>query len=243
MNDKSEVLAARMEQSLGGGLFMQTAGSQTFAPDWAALAGLNKKIALVMGELKIVQEDAKHQQGWKYASYGAVVQGIRKSLSKHGVGLYANLIRHEQQSQGKGIKSVVEVEFTFADGETGALRTSRWAGEAMDFGIADKGLNKAYTAAEKYFLMRTFLVSTSDDVEPDATPQARQDEPHWIEKEQVRKRFWAWTTDMALSNKEVHEALGVEHVSDYEGSMQEAKERIIAYVNTNASEAADANTD
>lgn len=154
-------------------LFIRTAGSLTFAPDWAALAGLNKKIALVMGELQIVQEDAKHHQGWKYASYGAVVQGVRESLSKHGVGLYANLIHYQQEKQAKGVKSMVEVEFTFADGETGALRTSRWAGEAMDFGVADKGLNKAYTAAEKFFLMRTFLVSTSDDAEPDATSEPK----------------------------------------------------------------------
>lgn len=155
------------------GLLIQTAGSLTFAPNWAALAGLNKKIATVMGQLQVVQEDAKHQQGWKYASYGAVVQGVREALSNQGVGLYANLIHYEQQKQPKGIKSIVEVEFTFADGETGAMRTSRWAGEAADFGVADKGLNKAYTAAEKYFLMRTFLVSTSDDVEPDATSKPK----------------------------------------------------------------------
>ena len=63
-------------------------------------------------------------------------------------------------------------------------------------------------------------------------------EPHWIEKEQVRKRFWAWTTDMALNSKEVHEALGAEHVADYEGSMLEAKEQIISYVNAKATEVA-----
>lgn len=58
--------------------------------------------------------------------------------------------------------------------------------------------------------------------------------PHWIDGEQVRKRFWAWTTGMALSNEDVHIALGAEHVADYEGSMIEAKERIIAYVNKQA---------
>ena len=76
------------------------------------------------------------------------------------------------------------------------------------------------------------LIDWLDGVEP---PK----EPHWIEKEQVRKRFWAWTTDMALSNNEVHEALAVEHVADYEGSMQEAKDQIIAYVNTKAVEEQD----
>ena len=71
--------------------------------------------------------------------------------------------------------------------------------------------------------------------EPVAT-EAETSKPHWIEDERVRKRFWAWTTNMALSNNEVHEALGVEHVADYQGSMQEAKDQLIAYVNKMAAE-------
>jgi len=154
-----------------GGLRLETGGSLTVAPNWAAIASLSKKMAGVMGELKTVLEDSKHPQGWKYASYSAVATALREALSSQSLGLFANLIQYKQEIQGKGLKSLVEVEFTFADGETGAMRTSRWAGEAVDFGSADKGLNKAYTAAEKYFLMRTFLVSTSDDVESDASSE------------------------------------------------------------------------
>jgi len=173
-----------------GGLRLETGGSLTVGPNWAAIASLGKKMANVMGELKTVLEDSKHPQGWKYASYSAVATALREALSSQSLGLFANLIKYEQQVQGKGLKSIVEVEFTFADGETGAMRTSRWAGEAVDFGSADKGLNKAYTAAEKYFLMRTFLVSTSDDVEPDASDEpptqvgqniTRRSQPEWEE--------------------------------------------------------------
>jgi len=52
--------------------------------------------------------------------------------------------------------------------------------------------------------------------EPEAE-QAETSKPHWIEDERVRKRFWAWTTNMALDSDEVHEALGVEHVAEYDG--------------------------
>ena len=62
------------------------------------------------------------------------------------------------------------------------------------------------------------------------------EKPHWIEDERVRKRFWTWTDSMALSNAEVHEALDVEHVADYRGSMLEAREQIIGYVNRMATE-------
>jgi len=62
--------------------------------------------------------------------------------------------------------------------------------------------------------------------------------PHWIENEQVRKRFWAWTTKMALNSNEVHEALEVEHIGNYDGSMLKAKDQIIAYVNSKAADPA-----
>lgn len=75
------------------------------------------------------------------------------------------------------------------------------------------------------------IIDWLDGVEPPKPP-------HWIDSEEVRKRFWAWTTDMALKNKEVHEALEVEHVANYEGSMLEAKEQIVAYVNAKATELA-----
>jgi len=80
----------------------------------------------------------------------------------------------------------------------------------------------------------------------DKSPEAPQSEmeqgeptttkPHWIENEQVRKRFWAWTTKMALNSNEVHEALEIEHIGNYDGSMLEAKDQIIAYVNRKAGE-------
>ena len=60
--------------------------------------------------------------------------------------------------------------------------------------------------------------------------------PHWIDGEEVRKRFWAWTTSMALDSAEVHEALDVKHVREYAGFMREAKDQIIAYINRKAAE-------
>lgn len=44
--------------------------------------------------------------------------------------------------------------------------------------------------------------------------------PHWIEDEQVRRRFWA--RYLQLGRDRVHEELGVESVKDFTGTMQEA---------------------
>jgi|GEM_PF-4547377 len=58
-------------------------------------------------------------------------------------------------------------DYTLACGDTGATITTRWTGEAAD--SQDKGINKAATAALKYWLLKTFLISTGDE-DPDAVP-------------------------------------------------------------------------
>lgn len=62
------------------------------------------------------------------------------------------------------------------------------------------------------------------------TPTEPQ-EQHWIEKDKPRKRFWLWTREtLGLTDEQVHEALGVESVKDYEGTMAEAKKQIEEWV-------------
>ena len=54
---------------------------------------------------------------------------------------------------------------------------------------------------------------------------------HWIDRATARGRFWAWTKDtLALTEEQVYEALGVEHIHDYQFSMQAAKARILAWI-------------
>ena len=62
-------------------------------------------------------------------------------------------------------------------------------------------------------------------------PQGNGDGAHWIDNAKVRARFWAWTKNtLALTEDEVHEALNVESVKDFTGTMEQAKELIEAWV-------------
>lgn len=72
------------------------------------------------------------------------------------------------------------------------------------------------------------------DDEPAATESVEA--PHWIEDEQTRKRFWAWTSEQGLSRDDVHKALGVEHVSEYGGD----KTAAVGAINTWISEQVEA---
>jgi hypothetical protein len=73
-----------------------------------------------------------------------------------------------------------------------------------------------------------------DAYKPEPAPQPRE---HWIKDEAIRRRFWAWTTDMGLASDDVHEALGVQHIEEFGGGMIDAKGRIEAWVELQAATA------
>jgi len=66
-----------------------------------------------------------------------------------------------------------------------------------------------------------------DDAEEAKTAEGetqRTVEEHWIDRASVRSKFWAFTKNqLNLTNDQVHTALNVEHIRDYEGSMEQAK--------------------
>lgn len=65
---------------------------------------------------------------------------------------------------------------------------------------------------------------------PREAPPADPEKKHWIEYGGARNKFWAMTKELTLSNEQVHEALGVESVKDYEGTMAEAKKQIEEWI-------------
>lgn len=69
---------------------------------------------------------------------------------------------------------------------------------------------------------------------PARKPQAK----HWIERDEARKKFWVWAReDLSLTDEQVHEALGVESVKDYKGTMAEAKKQIEEWIEAQMEEA------
>ena len=58
-----------------------------------------------------------------------------------------------------------------------------WTGESLD--TQDKGITKAATSAEKYFLMKTFVISTGDAKDD---PDSQSHQAHWAEDTANQKR-------------------------------------------------------
>lgn len=59
-------------------------------------------------------------------------------------------------------------------------------------------------------------------------------QPHWIDDEGTRRRFWAWAGSLGLDREAVHQILGVSSLREFHGSKQEAAQRIQAWVDAHA---------
>ena len=116
-----------------------------------------------------------------------------------------------------------------------------WVGESED--TSDKGLAKAITASTKSFLLNFLLIPLAQaEEERDTRPEERDTRPegkeppngdrqgpstHWISRRDVRTKFWTWIKGM-LGLSEVHQALGVDSIYNFQGTMAEAKETLEA---------------
>lgn len=125
-------------------------------------AKLYAKMARVMGKMNRVEKSGRNQaQQYDFATHDDVVDMVRAAMAEENLVVFMDFVDWKQEPRGeKWVKTTAEFMFTLADGETGETRPCRWIAEAFDNG--DKGFNKVETAALKYFLLKTFLISTGD---------------------------------------------------------------------------------
>jgi ERF superfamily len=130
---------------------------------------LASKLAAVMAAVDRVPKrgwNAVH--GYHYPLEADVLEVIRGLLAERNVVLLPAIVGWRRDPIGeKGqVLTTLEMEFTFLDGDTGERETRAWIGTGTD--NQDKGAYKAMTGAEKYFLLKGFLIPTGDDPETDA---------------------------------------------------------------------------
>jgi len=133
---------------------------------------LVKKLAEVMKRVQYIQKTGFNNfHQYKYATEADVNEHVREVLAEYNVVMIPNVKSHSfrEHVNAKGkIEYIVTVcvEFTFYDGETGETITFCTFGEGQDAG--DKGTYKAITGAQKYALMKAFMIPTGDDPESDS---------------------------------------------------------------------------
>lgn len=143
---------------------------------------LARKLAHVLAEVHRVPKNGRNDfHGYDYVMESDLVDHIRDKLASLGVAIFPSVRDHHiaemQDARNRAVYlTTVTLDVTLVDGESGDMMTTTWIGQGLDNG--DKGYYKAYTGAIKYFLLKTFLISTGDDPERDEAPRPVQGSRH-----------------------------------------------------------------
>jgi len=134
--------------------------------------GLVAKLAAVMAGIKHVPKRGRNAfHGYDYATEADIADAVREGLAEQGVMIFPSVEKLEWRSvetkSGAQAVATLHVRFCVTDGvET---REFLMLGEGQDGG--DKATYKAMTGAQKYMLLKLFLISTGDDPEADDAPR------------------------------------------------------------------------
>ena len=131
-------------------------------PGTSGSATLFAKMARVMGKMSRIKKTGYNKaQSYAFATESDVVDMVREAMAEEKLAFFVDIIEMKSTPRGEKMTHWIgHFMFTFADAETGATRSCEWMAEAAEYG--DKGINKVATAAVKYFLLKTFLISTGD---------------------------------------------------------------------------------
>lgn len=133
------------------------------------------KLAEIMAELDapLSKSEFNKQQKYAFVSESAISAAVRPLLAARHIWVWSSEVERETfqlftASSGNPMWNTrITFQFRFIDGETGEMTEPQlYSGQGADIG--DKGVPKAQSMALKYFLLKTFMLSTGkDDAEAD----------------------------------------------------------------------------
>jgi len=131
---------------------------------------LEKLLAIQVAVDTFVKDGENKSDKYKYVSSDGVLGTIRPKMNELKLLLEPSIaghILHEGTTRSGTTRYMTEIDiiFTWVDVETGETRKIPFYAQGVDL-AGEKGVGKALTYAEKYFLMKYFHVPTSKD-DPD----------------------------------------------------------------------------
>lgn len=132
---------------------------------------LYTRLARILGKIeKIPKEGYNDYHEYKYVKEDTLTEQIRPMLAEEGISL---IFGAEEVIEAENCITLVKCTFTLGCDVGEPITTTVWgAGRDADRNgkRGDKGIYKAMTSATKYFLYKSFLVSTGDEVENEDPP-------------------------------------------------------------------------
>lgn len=151
---------------------------------------LAQKLLNIMEAVKYIQKRGYNKfHKYSYATETDVAEAVREEMIKQKVVAIPTIIEdslREVQSRKGDTNYIakVKIKHTFIDIESGKSIEFIMVGEGQDAG--DKAIYKAITGAQKYALMKLFMIPTGDDPELDKQGET-EDKPKMTKNELLDK--------------------------------------------------------
>lgn len=125
---------------------------------------LYEKLIQVRKAVPYLQQVARGAR-YTYVKSSQTLAPIRAKMDELGVLLVPRITEIRTSTRGKQLLTELHLTYTFINAESPDERLEQpWYGQGLDY--AEKGVGKACTYAEKYFLLKFFQIPTDAD-DPD----------------------------------------------------------------------------
>ena len=132
----------------------------------------------VMAKVTYVQKGSENKfHGYKYVSESDLLEKLRPALIEEGLILIPSVEMVRPMDEHGNTVVDMRYEIVHKDGDfwPHLIRISGCGNDrAKNGSVGDKGLYKAITGANKYFLFKLFQIETGDDPERDTAPVAQE---------------------------------------------------------------------
>jgi hypothetical protein len=133
---------------------------------------LHQKLLAVQKSVGNYLQAEKQGHQYKYVGSSDVLAPVRIAMDREGLLLLAEVLEHSTEPGSQRFTELT-VRFVWINADNPQDREEfRWYGQGLDTG--EKGVGKALTYAEKYFLLKTFHIATDKD-DPDRFQRQHED--------------------------------------------------------------------
>lgn len=129
-----------------------------------------QKLIEVRKTVEYLQKDNTSGERYNFVSSSQTLGSVRKAMDEQGLLLVPSVIDketrdHTTQKDNHEYFTILHMEYIWINAEKPEERiTCQWTGQGLDHG--EKGVGKALTYAEKYFMLKFFNIATDKD-DPD----------------------------------------------------------------------------
>lgn len=179
-----------------------------------------QKLVEVRKSVPYLKKEAQGHQ-YQYTGSSQVLSSVRAKMDELGLMLVSKVLGHNliEGKAAKGSKEFMtelDIEFVWinADNPEETI-VCPWYGQGVDSG--EKGVGKALTYAEKYFILKTFNIPTDKD-DPDAFQEKSESyrKPDPISQKEVgelKTKVLEFAKLRDKTDADVYQALGVSDVT------------------------------